>query len=371
MNARTPLMNRHAALLVLLLPATGALGAGCARVEEPAALGEEAVGSAEEAVTLPPPGDPRHDPTCTGAGYSAIHNAGWPSHAPGPCPGVDAYSFDDAVAACDANVSYFGYTCSTHVDTNTHTWTAYLGCCAGTCGDGIQNQGEGGVDCGGPCAAACPTCQDGIRNQGETSVDCGGPCSPCAEGQGCTTGSDCASGVCSAGVCGAPDLCAGAHSPAPTANAALVSNPAPVVTTPPGEIVLRKNLSGYNSYGADGRADIVYSGQTAAWTFALPPGSPPVTSAYFVISLVADDHNNIPTQSYSYALWASNVSVFDGPAQLPHGGPFGSIFNNWTSRTYPACNAGNTFTITFQNDSALSSGHWLAVDWIELHAVTQ
>lgn len=47
-----------------------------------------------------------------------------------------------------------------------------------TCTDGIQNQGETGVDCGGPCPA-CPTCSDGIQNQGETGIDCGGPCPAC------------------------------------------------------------------------------------------------------------------------------------------------------------------------------------------------
>ncbi len=47
-----------------------------------------------------------------------------------------------------------------------------------TCSDGIQNQGEEGVDCGGPCPA-CETCDDGIQNQGEEGIDCGGPCAPC------------------------------------------------------------------------------------------------------------------------------------------------------------------------------------------------
>lgn len=47
-----------------------------------------------------------------------------------------------------------------------------------SCSDGIQNQGETGVDCGGPCPA-CATCNDGIQNQGETGVDCGGPCPAC------------------------------------------------------------------------------------------------------------------------------------------------------------------------------------------------
>lgn len=49
------------------------------------------------------------------------------------------------------------------------------------CSDGIRNQGEQGFDCGGPCAAVCPpaTCDDTLLNQGETAVDCGGPCIAC------------------------------------------------------------------------------------------------------------------------------------------------------------------------------------------------
>ena len=49
----------------------------------------------------------------------------------------------------------------------------------GTCSDGKQNQGEQGIDCGGPCPAICPSCADGIMNQNETAVDCGGDCDPC------------------------------------------------------------------------------------------------------------------------------------------------------------------------------------------------
>ncbi len=49
---------------------------------------------------------------------------------------------------------------------------------------------------------ACPSCTDGRRNGDETDVDCGGPeCGDCAVGKGCTTGSDCVTGVCSQGVC--------------------------------------------------------------------------------------------------------------------------------------------------------------------------
>lgn len=97
-----------------------------------------------------------------------------------------------------------------------------------TCKDGIQNQGETGVDCGGPCpnacppscsdgilnqdeektdcggtiCSACPTCSDGIQNQGERHTDCGGPCQACPPD--CTdgiknqdeTGVDCGGTIC-------------------------------------------------------------------------------------------------------------------------------------------------------------------------------
>ncbi|MFQ5686557.1 MAG: hypothetical protein ACE5GV_07850 [Candidatus Scalindua sp.] len=53
-----------------------------------------------------------------------------------------------------------------------------------TCFDGIQNQDETGIDCGGVCEInfgfVCPpppeTCFDGIMNQDETGIDYGGVC---------------------------------------------------------------------------------------------------------------------------------------------------------------------------------------------------
>lgn len=51
-----------------------------------------------------------------------------------------------------------------------------------TCTDGIQNQDETGVDCGGTCDP-CPTCSDGIQNGEETGIDCGGAdCPACLVG---------------------------------------------------------------------------------------------------------------------------------------------------------------------------------------------
>ncbi len=44
-----------------------------------------------------------------------------------------------------------------------------------------------------------PTCDDGIRNQGEARIDCGGPCSPCS----CTSDGQCDNGV----YCDGQELC--------------------------------------------------------------------------------------------------------------------------------------------------------------------
>ncbi len=48
-----------------------------------------------------------------------------------------------------------------------------------SCSDGIKNCHSGFceflVDCGGSCGA-CPSCSDGRQNQGEAGIDCGGPC---------------------------------------------------------------------------------------------------------------------------------------------------------------------------------------------------
>ena len=99
-----------------------------------------------------------------------------------------------------------------------------------TCNDGVKNQTESDVDCGGTsgclacqtgktclvasdcqsfmctagvCQAAPPSCSDGIQNQGETDVDCGGPNCPgaCGPNQMCAGNGDCHSNVCMAGLC--------------------------------------------------------------------------------------------------------------------------------------------------------------------------
>ncbi|HEY8515334.1 MAG TPA: hypothetical protein VIS07_07465 [Candidatus Binatia bacterium] len=95
-------------------------------------------------------------------------------------------------------------------------------CRVANCADGVKNGSESGIDCGGssPFCVRCadgqtcntasdcasgicsggvcqaPSCSDGLQNGSETDVDCGGSCPPCALTKKCTVGSDCASGVC-------------------------------------------------------------------------------------------------------------------------------------------------------------------------------
>jgi hypothetical protein len=79
-------------------------------------------------------------------------------------------------------------------------------CFAGVCND---NSGMGGppADCpaGDKCQCQAPSSTDGVKNGGETDVDCGGGTTAgsdsapkCAAGKDCAIGSDCQSGVCGA-----------------------------------------------------------------------------------------------------------------------------------------------------------------------------
>jgi hypothetical protein len=55
------------------------------------------------------------------------------------------------------------------------------------------------------CALGSPVnrCRDRVKNGDETDVDCGGSCQTCAAAKTCSQPTDCQSGACTAGTCGA------------------------------------------------------------------------------------------------------------------------------------------------------------------------
>ena len=94
-----------------------------------------------------------------------------------------------------------------------------------SCDDGAQNGDETDIDCGGACGPTCgtgelceidddcasmaceddercaadPLCSNGMKDNGETDVDCGGPCGPsCEVDEGCGNNTDCVSLFCDA-----------------------------------------------------------------------------------------------------------------------------------------------------------------------------
>ncbi|MBL8611634.1 MAG: hypothetical protein JNL38_30105 [Myxococcales bacterium] len=109
--------------------------------------------------------------------------------------------------------------------------TAGSVCTAGKCRpasatNGVKDEGETDVDCGGPNATPCdgdkacaqdsdcksltcvggkcttPSDADGKKNGDETDVDCGGPAAKkCVDGKACKGDPDCASGNCASGTC--------------------------------------------------------------------------------------------------------------------------------------------------------------------------
>lgn len=67
----------------------------------------------------------------------------------------------------------------------------------GASSSAVSSSGNGGVGGMGQ-----PTCSDGIKNQNETDVDCGGgTCNGCASGKMCAIDGDCLSMTCMNGTC--------------------------------------------------------------------------------------------------------------------------------------------------------------------------
>jgi hypothetical protein len=134
------------------------------------------------------------------------------------------------------------------------------------------------------------------------------------------------------------------------------------------ELVLSMNLNGYNNYGAaDGRADVLYSGEGGTWTFNDPCAGTDDVHVRLLVSL--DDHYNIPIGSYELDVVVNGKTVVSGYADelgLQHGTPYGQRFGNWALlwiRVKPA----DRYQISVYNRSGLPSEHWIAIDEISVH----
>ena len=98
-----------------------------------------------------------------------------------------------------------------------------------------------GLPCanGGRCrAGSCSvTCSDGLKNGTETGVDCGGTCpNKCGVGQGCVSRPDCASAICTSGICQTctpPTSCAAAAGTCGCVGPPNVATPTCIALVPP------------------------------------------------------------------------------------------------------------------------------------------
>jgi hypothetical protein len=159
----------------------------------------------------------------------------------------------------------------------------------------------------------------------------------------------------------------------PPTSSSFFTDGAPLLTITGDQALLLKELGGYGNYGrADGASNILYSGQAATWHFSLPRSidKSRIAQIFFRVAIIADDHYYVPLSDYTYSVWINGYPrVSKCPANLPHGQPYGTIFNNWTTREFDVPLGGIDHQISIENTSAISSGHWIAVDWIELHVL--
>jgi hypothetical protein len=119
---------------------------------------------------------------------------------PGNCPAPTQAAFSDCVdqkvecAACVmlALQDDLLLDCDTIDDGSTDFSCTSFCVSGGDCTSGVCTLGV--------CQA--PTCGDGVQNQDETDVDCGGStCPDCTIGQSCVVGTDCTTGLCVSAAC--------------------------------------------------------------------------------------------------------------------------------------------------------------------------
>ncbi|MBN2142911.1 hypothetical protein JW711_06300 [Candidatus Woesearchaeota archaeon] len=154
---------------------------------------------------------------------------------PGAGEACDGSLFSGGVTGCADLESYTSGSLLCNSDCTLDTSRCGFGAALPEyCFDGVRNETESDVDCGGLCACCqtpkkcvansdccslfcdagfCkePSCEDGIKNGFETDVDCGGTCEQkCVLGANCDINEDCESLSCLSGVCVEPSCDDGA-----------------------------------------------------------------------------------------------------------------------------------------------------------------
>ncbi len=112
-----------------------------------------------------------------------------------------------AFSSCGEHCCAEGQVC--HVDQCCEPDCSQKCCGDDGCGGNCPNECTAGTECNGD-TCECEVrenCADGIQNQDETDVDCGGAaCDPCPDGSGCLVDGDCTSGDCDNGTCASDNL---------------------------------------------------------------------------------------------------------------------------------------------------------------------
>ena len=157
------------------------------------------------------------------------------------------------------------------------------------------------------------------------------------------------------------------------ASAASLSNPTPVILSTGSTSVVRMDLTGFPAYGADGAADILYSGESGTWTFdllALGVDLSAFTSARVRAWVALDDHYSSPASSYgirfdqpAFGTSFASASVWG----VEHGSPAQGPFSNWHSIITAPFGPPNqlAWSLTHVGGSP-GPTDWLAIDAIEI-----
>jgi hypothetical protein len=149
----------------------------------------------------------------------------------GPSQPDEVCNPEASLVGCEIGLTPPGSACEDDIDCESRRCEEGL-CQPATCADGVANQGESAVDCGGPCTTRCAageactesedctegffcpqetrrctanSCRDSVLNGDEASTDCGGACPGCPPGTPCSVALDCESGI-----CGGDDVCTAA-----------------------------------------------------------------------------------------------------------------------------------------------------------------